>query len=49
MGGACVARRQNRNAYKILIGKFGEKRPLRIRVGKWQNNIKVKLKGKYFF
>jgi hypothetical protein len=33
-----------RNAYKILVGKPDEKRPLRRTMHKWEDNIKMDLK-----
>jgi hypothetical protein len=33
-----------RNAYKILVGKLEEKRPLEILGYRWEDNIKMVLK-----
>lgn len=41
-----VARMVNiKNAYRILVGKPGGKRPRGRRRHKWRNNIKMDLKG----
>jgi hypothetical protein len=41
-----VARRgEKRNAYRILVGKAGEKRPLGINSRRWVDNIKMDVRG----
>jgi hypothetical protein len=37
---------ENRNAYRILVGKFGGERPLKRSKHRWNNNIKMDLKSK---
>jgi hypothetical protein len=41
MGGACRAHREMKNAYKILVGKLEETRPLGRPRRKWLDNIRA--------
>jgi hypothetical protein len=41
---ACSTKREKRNAYRILVGKPEQKRPLRRRRSRWENNTKMDLK-----
>jgi hypothetical protein len=41
MSKACSTNGEKRNAYRILVGKPDEKRPLRRPRRKWMNNIKM--------
>jgi hypothetical protein len=43
MGGACSTNGEKRNAYRILVGKPEEKRPLGIPSRRWVYNIKMDL------
>jgi hypothetical protein len=43
MGGACGTYKM-RNAYKIVVGIFEGKRPLRRSKYRWKDNIKIDLK-----
>jgi hypothetical protein len=36
-----------RNAYRILLGKPGEKKPLRGQRRKWEDKIKIKFKKSF--
>jgi hypothetical protein len=44
MGRTCSTNGENRKAYRILVGKFEEKRPLGRPRNRWENNIKVDLR-----
>jgi hypothetical protein len=44
MGGACSTNGAKRNAYRILVGKPEEKRPLGRPRRRWVNNIKMDLR-----
>jgi hypothetical protein len=44
MGGACSRNGENRNAYRILVGKPKEKRPLGRPRRRWKDNIRMDLK-----
>jgi hypothetical protein len=44
MGGACSTNGEERNAYRILMGKPEGKRPLGRPRRRWVNNIKMDLK-----
>jgi hypothetical protein len=44
MGGACSTNGREEDAYRILIGKPEEKRPLRRQRRRWVNNIKMELR-----
>jgi hypothetical protein len=37
-----------RNAYKIMVGKPDGKRPLARPICRWEDNIKIDLRGKVF-
>jgi hypothetical protein len=41
MGGTCSANGEKRNAYKIMVGKPEEKRPLGRPRRRWVDNIKM--------
>jgi hypothetical protein len=41
MGRACSTNGKKRNAYRILMGKLEEKRPLERPRRKWVDNIKI--------
>jgi hypothetical protein len=45
MGRACSTNVEKRNAYRILVGKPEEKRPLGIPRRRWMDNIKMKIGG----
>jgi len=38
---------ENRNAFKVLVGKTEGKRPLGTHQLRWENNIKMDFKTKY--
>jgi hypothetical protein len=44
MGSACSTHGEKRNAYSILVGKPGGKRPLGRPRCRWENNIKMDLR-----
>jgi hypothetical protein len=44
MGGACSTNGEKRNAYRILVGKPQEKRPLGIPRRRWVDNIIMDLR-----
>jgi hypothetical protein len=45
MGGVSVTRTgEMGNAYKMLVGKFEEKRPLGRRRRRWEDNIRIDLR-----
>jgi hypothetical protein len=44
MGRACSTYVEKRNAYRLLMGKPGGKRPLERRTRKWENNIRMGLR-----
>jgi hypothetical protein len=44
MGGACSMHGEMRNAYRILVGRPERKRPLRRRMRKWEDNIKMNIR-----
>jgi hypothetical protein len=44
MGRACSTNGENRNAYRILVGKPEEKRPLGRPRSRWVDNIKIDLR-----
>jgi hypothetical protein len=44
MGGACSTNGEKRNAYKILVGKPEEKRPLGRTRRMWLDNIQMDLR-----
>jgi hypothetical protein len=41
MGGPCSTNEENRNAYRLLVGKPEGKRPLERPRHRWVNNIKI--------
>jgi hypothetical protein len=43
MGGACSTNGKKRNAYRMLVGKPEEKRPLGRPRRRWEDNIKMDL------
>jgi hypothetical protein len=43
MGGACSPNGERRNAYRLLVGKPEEKRPLGRPGRRWVDNIKMDL------
>jgi hypothetical protein len=43
MGGSCSAYGKRRGVYRVLVGKFEEKRPLGRTRRRWENNIKMDL------
>jgi hypothetical protein len=43
MGRACSTDGERRNAYRVLVGKPGGKRPLGIPRRRWVDNIKIDL------
>jgi hypothetical protein len=45
MGRACSTNWEKRNAYRILVGKPIEKRPLERPRRRWVDNIKISLRG----
>jgi hypothetical protein len=45
MGRACSTNGEKRNAYMILLGKPGGKRPLGRPRRRWMNNIRMDLRG----
>jgi hypothetical protein len=45
MGGACSTHEDDENAYKILVGTSEEKRQLGRPRHRWQDNIKVDIRG----
>jgi hypothetical protein len=44
MGRACSRMTENKNAYRILVGKPKEKRPLARPRLRWEENIKMNLR-----
>jgi hypothetical protein len=44
LAGHVTRMREKRNAYKILVGKPEEKRPLGIPRRRWEDNIKIDLR-----
>jgi hypothetical protein len=44
MGRACSTNRENRNAYRILVGMAEGKRPLGRPRRRWVDNIKINLR-----
>jgi hypothetical protein len=44
MGRACGMYGEQRNAYKVLVGKPARKRPLVRHRNRWKDNIKMDLK-----
>jgi hypothetical protein len=44
MGWACSAHEKKRNAYRILVGKQGGKRPLGRPRCRWEDNIKMDIR-----
>jgi hypothetical protein len=44
MGRACGTHGERRNAYRILVGKSEENRPLGRTRGRWEDNIKMNLR-----
>jgi hypothetical protein len=44
MGMACITNGENKNAYRILVGKPQGKRPLGRPKRKWEDNIKMDLR-----
>jgi hypothetical protein len=44
MGGACSTNGENRNAYRILVGKPEGKRPLGRPRRTWEDNIRIDLR-----
>jgi hypothetical protein len=44
MGRVCSTNEKKRNAYRILVGKPEEKRPLGRRRRRWVDNIKMDLR-----
>jgi hypothetical protein len=44
MGGACSTNGVKRNAYRILVGKPEEKRPLGRPRRRWEDNIRIDLR-----
>jgi hypothetical protein len=44
MGRACTTNGENRNAYRILLGKPEENKPLRRQRRRWMDNIKTDLR-----
>jgi hypothetical protein len=44
MGGACSTNGENRNAYRILLGKPERKRPLGRPRRRWMDNIRMDLR-----
>jgi hypothetical protein len=44
MGRACSTNGEKRNAYGILVGKPGEKRPLGRPRSRWKGNIKMHIR-----
>jgi hypothetical protein len=44
MGKACSMHWETRNAYRVLVGKPQGKRPLKILICRWEDNIKMDLK-----
>jgi hypothetical protein len=44
MDRACCTHGKMRNAYKILVGKVEEKRPVGRRGRRWHDNIKMDLR-----
>lgn len=49
LGRACNKHGEKRNAYRILMGNSGEKRPLERSKYNWENNIKMNLKSYKIF
>jgi hypothetical protein len=43
MGGPCSTNGEKRNAYRLLVGKLGGKRPLGRPRRKWVDNIRMDL------
>jgi len=43
MGGACIAYRERRGVYRVLVGKPEGKRPLGRHRRRWEYNIKMDL------
>jgi hypothetical protein len=43
MGGACSTNGEKRNAYRLLVGKPEEKRPIRRQRCSWVDNIRMDL------
>jgi hypothetical protein len=44
MGRACSTNGEKRNAYRILVGKPGVKRPLGRPRRRWEDNIRIDLR-----
>jgi hypothetical protein len=45
MGRTCSTNGENRNAYRVLVGKLEAKRPLGKAGRRWEHNIKMDLRG----
>jgi hypothetical protein len=48
MGWACSTNGETRNAYRILVGKPEEKRPLGRPRRRWVDNIKIDLRESWY-
>jgi hypothetical protein len=48
MGKACNKHGEKASAYRILVGKFEGKLPLRIHKCRWEDNIKIKLRMMWY-